>query len=125
MVQSAAADPIPYPTTPATSVNIHWPLTLAMVRQLEAANPAHNPMAAANTRLGRESSKLAWHDGHCKFSVRTNRWIRDNFPKHKGQARFHIAVNFVRSSLQPSASRLADITDVFINQYYNMFSLPV
>lgn len=96
-----------------------------MVRQLAAANPAHNPMAAANTRLGRESSKLAWHDGHCKFSVRTNRCIRDNFPKHKGQARFHIAVNFVRSSLQPSASRLADITDVFINQYYNMFSLPV
>ena len=58
MVQSAAADPIPYPTTPATSVNIHWPLTLAMVRQLAAANPAHNPMAAANTRLGRESSNL-------------------------------------------------------------------
>ena len=107
ITQSAAADPIPYPTNPATIANIQPPLTFRMVRQLTAANPMHNPSAAANTRLGRESSKFARHDAHCKFSVRTSTRSRGTFPKHNGQARFHIVVKFVRFSLglQPAPPR--------------------
>src|SRR6516225_4882352 len=71
-----------------------------MVRHLTIRSPTDNPTAAANARLGRESFRLARQDGHCKFSVRTKTRIRDTFPKHNGQARFHMVVKFVRFSLR-------------------------
>jgi hypothetical protein len=46
-------------------------------------------------RLGRESFRFAWHEGHCKFSVRANTRTSGTFPKHNGQARFHMVVKFV------------------------------
>src|SRR5215469_2586916 len=54
-----------------------------------------NPTAEASARLGRESFRFAWHEGHCKFSVRTNTRASGTFPKHNGQARFHMVIKFV------------------------------
>ena len=101
MTHSAMALPTPKPKSAAKTSKIHFPLTFALVRQLAAAKPAHNPATVPNTRLGRESSRSAWHEGHCKFSVRTNSRVRGTFPKHNGQARFHMVVNFVRCGLKP------------------------
>src|SRR5215469_5740633 len=54
-----------------------------------------NPTAEASARLGRESFRFAWHEGRCKFSVRTNTRASGTFSKHNGQARFHMVIKFV------------------------------